>query len=96
MPTTESNEAFSNLAAARSRLIKLTRLLNRAHTQRYDNRAARDRYIQAQREWDAAFRLFTAAAEEFSVTVKKLQGDVEAGLVPVDRSEVETLSSSGR
>jgi hypothetical protein len=91
MPTTESAEAFSRLVAARTRLTRLTKLLNRAHTRRFDNKAARERYIRTQKEWQDAFHLFTAAAAQFSDSVTKLQEDVEAGRVPE-----ETFASSMR
>ena len=83
MPTTESAGAFSRLTAARTRLVRLTKLLNRAHSRRFDNRAARERYARTQKEWERAFRLFTTATEEFSRNVRKLQEDVETGHVPV-------------
>lgn len=83
MPTTESAEAFSRLAAARTRLTRLSKLLDRAHSRRYDNRAARERYTRTQQQWEEAFRVFTVASEEFHENVKRVQADVEAGRVPV-------------
>ena len=91
MPTIESAEAFSRLVAARTRLIKLTRLLNRAHAQRLDNPAARHRYERAQKEWQDAYGLFTVATEEFSESVKRIPQQVGAGEIP-DEAVLESLA----
>ena len=94
MPTIESAEAFSRLVAARTRLIRLTRMLNRAHGQRHDTRDARFRYERTQNEWQEAYCLFTKATAEFSESVKRIPQQV--GLEETPDAVVDTLSMLAR
>jgi len=74
MPTPASADSFSKLAAARARLIDVTKRLNESHASlSSDGQAGRERHTELLAEWDDAHRAFQEAADEFSATVKKLQ-----------------------
>jgi hypothetical protein len=83
VPTPDTAEAFSKLAAARSRLNDVTKLLNECYANflRY-GQAARERYAALQSDWDEAFSAFEKATDEFAATVQKLHEDVEAHRLP--------------
>jgi hypothetical protein len=79
VPTPESADAFAKLLGARTRLTKITKELNQSEADILSGgRAARDRHAQLQAKWEEAFLAFELAADEFSVAVKHIRGDIES------------------
>ena len=78
MPTPESAEAFAKLVAARTRLTEITKQLNEANAGPLVGQAARAAYASLQAEWEATFRAFEIATEEFSDNVKHLHDEMKS------------------
>jgi hypothetical protein len=74
VPTPDSAKAFAKLVAARTRLNEITKQLNEVNE---FSSAGRQAKPQLEREWDAAFREFEKATEEFHDIVRQLHRDVE-------------------
>jgi hypothetical protein len=73
VPTRDSAEAFTTLTAARARLNEITKQLNEVNDSSLSGGLqARSRRAQLQDEWDAAFRAFKIATENFSAVVNRL------------------------
>ena len=79
VPTPESSDALTKLVAARERLAGLTRQLTEANATMFTSGNARRRYEELQKEWEQAFTEFKAARAAYSITVKNIPQDVEAG-----------------
>lgn len=77
--TPESSEALTKLVAARERLADITRQLTEANTSMHTSGKARRRYETLQKEWEQAFTEFNAASAAYSITVKNIPQDMEAG-----------------
>ena len=77
MPTLESEAAFTKLTEKRARLNEISKQLHDALGNRASV-AGEQRYRELQAQWDEAFREFQAATEQFAVSVKHLQEQVEA------------------
>ncbi|HET9215628.1 MAG TPA: hypothetical protein VFR18_01540 [Terriglobia bacterium] len=71
MPTPESAEAFAKLSKARARLSQISRDLKEALETR-GSVAGEQRYRELQAEWEAAFKAFEVATDEFSAIVHRI------------------------
>ena len=71
MPTPETAEAFAKLSEARARLNDISRHLNEALETR-GSMAGAQRYRELQAEWEAAFKAFETATDEFSAIVHRI------------------------
>lgn len=70
MPTPETQDAQAKLVAARTRLTKITKLLNEAHVNRHANTEGRQRYARLQSMWDDAMKQFETATSGFTAAVR--------------------------